>query len=125
MQSQVYHFLGKGQEQRFGTVNVLKVEADQYQVGTIDRDVRIADNNQDIYLIPRIMKYHNGKWQVLEAMKVTQDLLTTRQDLFPTEEEMQKLEICLTSIGQFLESRNLSDSYGVAFRLKIDSELQK
>ena len=104
---------------------MLKVEADQYQVGTIDRDVRIADNNQDIYLIPRIMKYHNGKWQVLEAMKVTQDLLTTRQDLFPTEEEMQKLEICLASIGQFLESRNLSDSYGVAFRLKIDQELQK
>lgn len=125
MLSQVYQFTGKGQEQTFGTVKVLKVKADQFQVGTIDRQVRMAENTQDIYLMPRTMKYHNGNWQVLEAMKVTKHLLTTRQDLFPTDQEMQKLEICLQQLGKFLESRNLSDSYGVAFRLKIDEDLQK
>ena len=69
----------------------------------------MADNSQDIYLMPRTMKYHNGNWEVLEAMKVSYQVLTTRQDLFPTDQEMQKLEICLRQVGQFLESRNLSD----------------
>ena len=101
-------------------MKVLRVKADQYEVGTIEREVKMAENKEDIYLLPRTMKYHQGNWEVLEALKVSREVLTSRQELLPTGDEMESLERCLKEVGTHLQNRNLSETYGVAFRLKID-----
>lgn len=59
-----------------GGLSVLRVKSHQFEVGTIERDVRLAENREDIFLLPRTMKFHHGEWEVLEAMKVSQEVLT-------------------------------------------------
>jgi hypothetical protein len=62
---------------------------------------------EDLYLMPRTMKYHHGKWQVLDAMRISLELFTKKKYLLPTEGEMQNMDRCLREIGFLLTNLHL------------------
>jgi hypothetical protein len=124
MASQVYLFDGEAEIKKIGHVEVIEVKPENYRVAKFSREVEEREDKDILKIIPRVLKWDQEEWVLLEALRVSDEDLSYRPELFPTADEMKRLDHCLTEVALYLQQRNLSDTYGVAFRLNIDQALQ-